>query len=159
MVMLSCCQVPTRVFKMTLYGPSQPAWLVQIWGVKNPLAPLASTTIRAEACFFKRCTSFFIPRALLLNCQNTSLSQIATSNVSLLMSMPMNFCAVVVVILSSRYNTGARTSSNTVFQDLTTVRAVSETDTAIRALKRFYEPNDNRSAVSFSFYHTCSTRY
>ena len=83
----------------------------------------------------------------------------ATSNLSLLMSMPMKISWVLVVIVSSRYNTGARTSSNTVFYDLTTVRAVSVTDTAIGALRRSLGPNDNRSAVSLSVNDTVPIRY
>ena len=56
---------------------------------------------------------------------------------------------VVVVIVSCGYNTGARTSINSVLIYLSTVRAVSVTDTVIRALSRSLGPNDNRSAVSF----------
>jgi len=75
------------------------------------------------------------------------------------MSMSMKISFVVVVIVSSGDNTGARTSINTVFHGLTTVRAVSVMDTAIRALSRSLGPNDNRFAMSLLVNDTFPVRY
>jgi len=116
---------------------------------RNANPPLASTTIMTGLSYFICCTSRCNPLPSFPNSQVSLFPHWATSILALLISIPMNFSVALLFIVSSRYNTGACTSYDTVFSDPTTVRAFSRMDTATPAARRSQRPNDNRSAVSF----------